>query len=1149
MIRGATAQFKFKMPYSCDELAWMKVRFWQPTNPDPLAQITKVKDSHGVFSTNSEIVVTLTPEETILFSDKYKMKVQLRAMHTVTGTIFGMPPKLVTVYPKHGNITDEELQRIDVVSVALNVSEKSDMYVGDMFDLVATLSPANASNQGVKWISSADDIVVVSGNGLSAIIKAKAVGFANIIATTDDGGYTATCRVTVVNRTYTLDSNLVNVTTNSTIPSQISTGDSIVRYITSNDGFVLPKTIDVQNASYAWTPDTGYLNIYNPTGDVTVSITGNYEVSGWEVHRVIKQSELALAQLSSKYAGTAPTVPTHGAYSTDSSFRMSYVAFDIPCEAGCTYRVDYKLASGSTVSNVGVEVYNANCVTAVHNSYDFSEADREDLGWGASGFTFTPTSPYNGAEPKLMRITFKAGNGAAFDATDKVLEAVIWREVSLTDTPDAGTLRVMSYNVQRWRGINDNETMLSSIFNAYTPVIACFQEYDTNSSGDYDIGGTQPDIFIRGKWDNIVVGNDSRYSSGAAIKGFTLGIASNYKLSDPIYRRYRNFNYETRGYLKSYFTYDDVSIAVFTTHLEYTPKDVQYAEALALFSDVQAERYFILTGDFNTVCRSTADDDYINVIKLFVDAGYNCANCTADAGFLNTFTDGANASGAWEQTDNIITSPNIDIERVIVDETKLIAGTGLTIDHLPLIADLKLKASFAISYNLTGVLIDSPNPLMIARGGTVSIPLKTQDGYSLPAHVSVKGAQYNYERDKTTGVITLYDADRDVVVSVIAIENTYAINATLSHVIADANNVASVTPSEPVCLRFYPENGYWLPTSIGVTGAKYQWTVSDGCGTLELYSPFDDVRVEIAAIEDTSMYSTVIYIDSKEVKRFKHKKYSPDVSFTITTTGAEFSCGDDSYTFVSEADGFAGLVYDDRDWNINMSGKIYGWDSSDTIAEFTTWAWDVAADSVEPLKFYTLDCSGFTVNTIYAGISNVEYSYDGVSWTLSSLNVGNELIAPGGVIYLRGTNIAFGSHAGGGNNGINNRGIGMCFSKPVMCDGDLVSMLAYTGLVDEVDPRRFFGFFMDSTNLLRPPRLPSKTLYGMCYEALFCGCTSMVVNTEPSDGYSRAWRIPTTGRATVYDPSPLSSALRDTAGNAPETPEVGTTYYIKDDIS
>lgn len=65
---------------------------------------------------------------------------------------------------------------------------------GGTAQLTATLEPIDATNKKVTWSSSAPDVAVVDASGN---LTAVAEGTATITATTDDGGKTATCTVTV----------------------------------------------------------------------------------------------------------------------------------------------------------------------------------------------------------------------------------------------------------------------------------------------------------------------------------------------------------------------------------------------------------------------------------------------------------------------------------------------------------------------------------------------------------------------------------------------------------------------------------------------------------------------------------------------------------------------------------------------------------------------------------------------------------------------------------------------------------------------------------------------------------------------------------------------------------------------------------------
>ena len=60
--------------------------------------------------------------------------------------------------------------------------------------LVATILPADATNQKVTWASSDEAVATVDANGKVTAVKA---GEATITVTTEDGGKTAFCRVTV----------------------------------------------------------------------------------------------------------------------------------------------------------------------------------------------------------------------------------------------------------------------------------------------------------------------------------------------------------------------------------------------------------------------------------------------------------------------------------------------------------------------------------------------------------------------------------------------------------------------------------------------------------------------------------------------------------------------------------------------------------------------------------------------------------------------------------------------------------------------------------------------------------------------------------------------------------------------------------------
>lgn len=104
MIRGTTAKYKFKLPCKKSDLSWSTIKFWQPNNPSELLPIIKTLNHCGGDNELPELCVSLLPEETVRFSDKYKAKVQLRAEHN--GVVFGSKDILITVYPMPDDIIE-----------------------------------------------------------------------------------------------------------------------------------------------------------------------------------------------------------------------------------------------------------------------------------------------------------------------------------------------------------------------------------------------------------------------------------------------------------------------------------------------------------------------------------------------------------------------------------------------------------------------------------------------------------------------------------------------------------------------------------------------------------------------------------------------------------------------------------------------------------------------------------------------------------------------------------------------------------------------------------------------------------------------------------------------------------------------------------
>ena len=111
--------------------------------------------------------------------------------------------KVVTVSYTEGGLTEsatfnitvssEPIPVVNVTGVSVSPTSLS-MTVGDAAQsLTATVSPSNATDKSVTWSSSKTSVATVS-NG---VVSAVGAGTAVITVTTNDGGFTATCNVTV----------------------------------------------------------------------------------------------------------------------------------------------------------------------------------------------------------------------------------------------------------------------------------------------------------------------------------------------------------------------------------------------------------------------------------------------------------------------------------------------------------------------------------------------------------------------------------------------------------------------------------------------------------------------------------------------------------------------------------------------------------------------------------------------------------------------------------------------------------------------------------------------------------------------------------------------------------------------------------------
>ena len=173
---------------------------------------------------------------------------------TVTATAEGKSGTCaVTVKAKAVNVTDVTLDKTE-----LTLTE------GETETLTATVRPDNADNRKVTWSSDKTDVATVDGAGRVTAVKA---GEAVVTVTTEDGGKTATCKVTVKAKT-------VSVTEVTLDKTELTLTEGETETLTAT---VRPDNAD--NRKVTWSSDKTDVATVDGAGRVTAVKAGEAVVT------------------------------------------------------------------------------------------------------------------------------------------------------------------------------------------------------------------------------------------------------------------------------------------------------------------------------------------------------------------------------------------------------------------------------------------------------------------------------------------------------------------------------------------------------------------------------------------------------------------------------------------------------------------------------------------------------------------------------------------------------------------------------------------------------------------------------------------------------------------------------------------------------
>lgn len=269
----------------------------------------------------------------------------------VTGKAVGRTSLSVSYVTYANKYADADIivtdSSVAVTGVSLNKTSTT-ISVGRTETLRATVSPSDATNTGIIW-SSADESIATVSNG---VVTGVGAGTTTITATTSDGGYTATCSVTV---------RQISVTGITLDKHSVTVGQ--------NDVVTLTATISPDNASNT------NINI-RVRGDSThvTSTThdGNVWTINWKADANAGQAQITVTTVDGSYSDTCTMSIVSVTPVTGVSLNKSSLSLDVNNTSQLTATVSPNNATNKSVSWTSSDesvatVSSSGLVTAVGN--------------------------------------------------------------------------------------------------------------------------------------------------------------------------------------------------------------------------------------------------------------------------------------------------------------------------------------------------------------------------------------------------------------------------------------------------------------------------------------------------------------------------------------------------------------------------------------------------------------------------------------------------------------------------------------------------------------------------------------------------------------------------------------------------------------
>lgn len=278
--------------------------------------------------------------------------------------------------------SDVPVTGVSVTPSTLNLS------VGGSATLVASVRPTNATDKSVTWTSINPAVATVSSSG---VVTAIGVGTTNVTVRTNDGNYTATCRVTVTaSGTMSADDITMTGTATSASTELRTTGmNAPTINATCDADWVTGVDVDITGSVYYVRLTTTQNVSASPSRTATVQLSGYDEAS-----HLITASFTVTQNVKSVYDIPCTAITIDGAPSIQNSGNSSeYTAGYQP--DGCTMPYCVWSIVGDGGDYIRIDATGNTCVVTVKPGAENNLV------------TIKATNSYNGVEGiKTIEVTY-----------------------------------------------------------------------------------------------------------------------------------------------------------------------------------------------------------------------------------------------------------------------------------------------------------------------------------------------------------------------------------------------------------------------------------------------------------------------------------------------------------------------------------------------------------------------------------------------------------------------------------------------------------------------------------------------------------------------------------------------------------------------